>query len=201
MLKIYGTSRSRATRSLWAAGEFGVPFEHIPTTVADTRGAEYLKINPNGHIPTIDDDGVVLSESMAINLYLAEKHGKPPLWPANAADRGRVFQWSFWGMLECESHIIQIFVIRFTQPEGKRDEKAIAAAYEALKKPLGVLDAHLKDRPFLLGPEFTVADLNVAGVLMLAPMAQVDLSSTPNVQAWLDRCLARPALQKARGMK
>src|SRR5215472_565753 len=173
MLKIYGTSRSRATRSLWAAEEFGLAYEHIPIAVADARGAEYLKINPNGHIPAIDDDGVVLCESMAITLYFAEKYGKAPLWPASVADRGRAFQWSFWGMLECESHIITIFFNRALRPEGERDEKAMAAAYDAIKKPLKVLYEHLKDRQFLLGSEFTVADLNVAGVLMLAPMAQV----------------------------
>jgi glutathione S-transferase len=201
MLKIYGTSRSRAVRSLWAAEEFGVAYEHVPTAVTEARSSEYLKVNPNGHIPAIDDNGVVLCESMAINLYLAEKSGKPPLWPASIADRGRAFQWSFWGMLECESHIIAIFLNRFMRPEGERDEKAVAAAYEALKKPLKVLDEHLKGRQYLLGSEFTVADLNVAGVLMLAPMAQVDLAPTANARAWLDRCLARPALAKARGMK
>lgn len=201
MLKIYGTSRSRATRTLWAAEEFAIPYEHIPIAVPEAGSVEFRKLNPNGHIPAIDDDGVVLCESMAINLYLAEKHGKPPLWPASLADRGRAFQWSFWGMLECENHIITIFFNRALRKEGERDEKAIAAAYEALKKPLKVLDDHLKDRPYLLGSEFTVADLNVAGVLMLAPMAQVDLAPTGNVRAWLDRCLARPALQKARGLK
>ena len=201
MLKIYGTSRSRATRSLWAAEEFGVPYEHLAIAVPDARNAEFLTINPNGHIPAIDDDGVVLCESMAINLYLAEKYGKPPLWPASAADRGRVFQWSFWGMLECEGHIITIFFNRALRPEGERDEKQITAALEALKKPLKVLDDHLKGRQFLLGSEFTVADLNVAGVLLLAPMARVDLAPTANVRAWLDRCLARPALQKARALK
>src|SRR5262249_6758462 len=139
--------------------------------------------------------------SMAINLYLAEKSGKPPLWPLSVADRGRAFQWSFWGILECENHIITIFLNRFMRPEAERDEKAVAAAYEALKKPLKVLDEHLKDRQYLLGSEFTVADLNVAGVLMLAPMAQVDLAPTGNVSGWLDRCLSRPAVQKARGLK
>ena len=201
MLKIYGTSRSRATRSLWAAEEFGLAYEHIPTAVAEASGADYLKVNPNGHIPAIDDDGVVLCESMAINLYFAEKYGKAPLWPASAADRGRAFQWSFWGMLECEAPIITIFFNRFLRAEGERDEKAMADARETLKKPLKVLDEHLKTRQYLLGSEFTVADLNVAGVLMLAPMAQIDLSPNANVHAWLDRCLARPAVQKARGMK
>jgi len=201
MLKIYGTSRSRAVRALWAAEEFGVAYEHVPTAVQEARSGEFLKINPNGHIPAIDDDGTVLCESMAINLYLAEKYGKAPIWPSNVADRGRIFQWSFWGMLECEGHIITVFLNRMMRPEGERDEKAVTAAFEALKKPLSVLDSALKDRPFLLGNEFSVADLNVAGVLMLGTMIRLDMSATPNAAAWLEKCASRPALVKARGMK
>ena len=76
MLKIYGTSMSRASRALWAAEELGLKFEHIPVGFADggTRKPDYLKINPNGHVPAIDDDGTILCESMAINLYLVEKY-------------------------------------------------------------------------------------------------------------------------------
>lgn len=61
-----------------------------------TRKPDYLKINPNGHVPTIDDDGTVNWESMAINLYLADKYGKAPMWPAEVQDRGHAYQWSFW---------------------------------------------------------------------------------------------------------
>jgi glutathione S-transferase len=201
MLKIYGTSRSRAVRALWAAEEFGAPYEHVPTAVQEARGGEFLKINPNGHIPAIDDDGTVLFESMAINLYLGEKYGKAPVWPSNVGDRGRAFQWSFWGMLECESHIITVFLNRMMRPENERDEKAVTAAFEALKKPLKVLDDALKDRPFLLGNEFSVADLNVAGVLMLGTFINLDMAATPKAAAWLGKCLERPALVKARGLK
>jgi glutathione S-transferase len=201
MLKIYGTTRSRAVRALWAAEEFGVAYEHVPIALQETRSTDYLKVNPNGHVPAIDDDGTVLFESMAINLYLAEKYGKAPLWPSNIGDRGRAFQWSFWGMLECESHIITVFANRMMRPEPERDEKAALAALEALKKPLKVLDDALKDRPFLLGNEFSVADLNVAGVLMLGTFINLDMSATPKVAAWLGKCLARPALVKARGLK
>jgi glutathione S-transferase len=201
MLKIYGTSRSRAVRALWAAEEVGVPYEHVPVPVQEARNADYLKVNPNGHLPAIGDGGVVLFESMAISLYLAEKYGKAPLWPASVADRGRAFQWSFWGMLECEGHIITVFANRMMRPEAERDEKAAMAAIEAIKKPLKVLDDALKDRPFLLGNDFSVADLNVAGVLMLGTFIRLDLSATPKAQAWLEKCLARPALVKARGLK
>ena len=95
MLTIYGIYRSRATRNIWLAGELGIPFKMVPVIQANrladplaadaplnTRSPEFLKINPNGHIPSIDDDGLVLHESLAINLYLAKKQGGP-LAPAN----------------------------------------------------------------------------------------------------------------------
>src|SRR5215470_18692949 len=102
MLKIYGSSMSRAMRPLWTAEELGLKFEHIPIPVPETHKPDYLKVNPNGHIPSIDDDGLILWESMAIDLYLAEKYGKAPFWPSKVEDRGRAYQWSFWGMTETE---------------------------------------------------------------------------------------------------
>ena len=93
MLKVYGTSMSRAGRALWAAEELGLKFEHLPVGLdGSTRKPEHLRLNPNGHIPVIDDDGTILWESMAINLYLAEKYGKAPLWPSSAGDRARAYQ-------------------------------------------------------------------------------------------------------------
>ena len=88
MLRIYGSARSRGVRTLWMAGELGLQYEHLdyaPRSPA-TRTPEYLALNPNGRVPTIDDDGFVLSESMAINLYLAKKHGK--LYPDRCEERG-----------------------------------------------------------------------------------------------------------------
>jgi glutathione S-transferase len=199
MLKIYGTGRSRAGRALWAAEELGLKYEHIPVGFADggTRKPEYLKVNPNGHVPAIDDDGTVLCESMAINLYLAEKYGKAPLWPSKVEDRGRAYQWSFWGMTEIEGHLITVFLNRMMLPAEQRNEKAVKEALEALTKPLKVLDDHLQSRSYLLGADYSVADLNVASVLILAPMIQVDMSTVPSAKAWLDKCLARPAAQKS----
>ncbi|MFZ0888508.1 MAG: glutathione S-transferase family protein [Candidatus Binataceae bacterium] len=201
MIKLYGTSMSRAGRCLWALEEVGVPYEHVPTAIADTHKPEYLKINPNGHIPALDDDGVILFESMAINLYLAEKYGKSTLWPATVEDRARAYQWSFWGMTETEPHLIAIIRQRLFVPAEQKDEKVVQGALEALKAPFKVLDGCLKDRDYLLGKSFTIADLNLASILMLGSFVGVDLTSTPALQTWMQKCLGRPAHQKARGMK
>jgi glutathione S-transferase len=202
MIKLYGTSMSRAARSLWALEETGVKYEHVPLGfTGETRKPEYLKINPNGHVPALDDNGLIVWESMAINLYLAEKYGKAPLWPATVEGRGAAYQWSFWGMTELEPLFMIVLQHRMLLPADQRDEKAALAAIDSLKAPLKVIDDHLHKSEYLLGKEFTIADLNVASVLGLAMLVQVDLSATPTAQKWLQKCLERPANKRASAMK
>src|SRR5579863_1825837 len=112
MIKLYGTSMSRAGRCLWALEEVGAKYERIPVGFADggTRKPDYMKINPNGHVPSLDDNGTIIWESMAINLYLAEKYGKNGLWPAKVEDHARAYQWSFWAMTEVEPHLIAVMM-------------------------------------------------------------------------------------------
>ena len=202
MIKLYGTSMSRAARSLWAAEELGLKYEHIPTSfTGGTRTPEHLKLNPNGHIPVLDDDGLIVWESMAINLYLAEKYGAAPFWPAAVKAHALVYQWSFWGLTETESHLLAILMNKMFYPPEQRSEKAVAGATEALKAPMKVLDDHLKGRPYLLGNDFTIADLNVASVIALGTFVQFDMSATTNAQKWLQTCLGRAANQRAAKLK
>ena len=201
MTKIYGTSRSRSARSLWALEELGVKYEHLPIATTEAKSAENLKRNPNGHVPVLEDDGIVVWESMAINLYLAEKYGKNLLWPAEPAARADIYKWSFWAMSEVEPHLMTILRNRVMYPPEQRDEKAALGAIEALKAPLNVLEESLKGKEYLLGKNFTIADLNVAAVMSWAAMMRLDFSSTPNAQAWLQKCLGREANKKVRGMK
>jgi len=199
--KLYGTSRSRSARSLWALEELGVKYEHVPIATTEARSADNLKRNSNGHVPVLEDDGVVVWESMAINLYLAEKYGKNSLWPAEPAAHADIYKWSFWALTEVEPHLMTILRNRVMNPPEQRDEKAAQAAVEALKAPLNVLEQSLKGREYLLGKNFTIADLNVAAVMSWAPMMKLDFSSTPTVQAWLQKCLGREANKKVRGLK
>jgi glutathione S-transferase len=187
---------------VWGLEEVQQKYDHVPVGfTGDTRKPDFLKINPNGHVPTLDDDGFIIWESMAINLYLAEKYGKAPLWPSSAQDHGAAYQWSFWGMTELEPHLISIFLNRVMAPPEKRNEQAAQAAVEALKAPLKVLNDHLNNREYLLGKDFTIADLNVAAVMMLAPMVGIDFSQVPTANKWLQKCLDRKASQKARSAK
>jgi glutathione S-transferase len=200
MLTLYGTSKSRSARSLWALEELGLKYEHVPVEVPKAKSPEHLQRNPNGHIPVLNDDGHYLWESMAINLYLAEKYGKPPFWPATSDGHGDCYKWSFFGMTEIEPHLMTILRNRLFLPADQRDEKAIQNATESLKAPLKVLDDQLKTRPHLLGNDFSVADLNVAAVLSFALLVKLDMSATPAAQAWLQKCIGREANQRVRAL-
>jgi glutathione S-transferase len=158
---------------------------------------EYLAVNPNGRIPAIDDNGFKLWESMAINLYLARKHGSG-LLPKTMEDEAQAIQWSFWVMTEVEKPALAVLLHRFFLPEDQRDSKLADEGEQQLQKPLEVLDQRLATTGYLVGPTFTVADLNVASVLSWARMGGVDLSGFPQVDQWLAGCLKRPAAVKAR---
>ena len=201
MAKLHGTSRSRSARSLWALEELGVNYEHNPMPTTDAKSPAHLRLNPNGHVPVLEDDGVVVWESMAINLYLAEKYGKNSLWPSDPAERADVYKWSFFAMTEVEPHLVTLLRNRVMNPPDQRDEKAAQAAVEALKAPMNALEESLKGKEYLLGKNFTIADLNVAAVMSWAPMMKLDLSSWPNVSAWLQKCLGREANKKVRALK
>jgi len=196
-LKVYGQAQSRALRALWMAEELGEPFEHVPTRFADeSKAPEYLRINPNGRIPAIDDDGFRLFESMAINLYLAKKHGGA-LAPRDLREDAIATQWSLWVMTEVEKTLLQALFHR-TGLLGNEKSDTKAAAYLAeLDRPFKVLDSALADKQYLLGDRFSVADLNVASVLLWARMARADLSAYPHLAAWLERATGRPALARA----
>ena len=198
MITIYGMSQSRAQRSLWAAEELGLEFEHKPIHFADdTKTAEYLAINPNGRIPTLVDGDLVLWESMSINLYLARKHGAP-LQPKTEADEARATSWSFWAITELEPALMTMLINRMMLPDEQRDAAAADSAEESLARPLAVLDGALDGRRHLLGAEFTIADLNVASVLALGTLTGLDLGAYSHVGRWLQACLSRPAAQRAR---
>jgi glutathione S-transferase len=202
-LNIYGVARSRTFRTLWMAKELGLDYAHVKVDFAtgDTQTAAHLALNPNGHVPVIDDNGFVLWESMAINLYLAKKYGAGTLYPTRLEDEARAWQWSFWGMTEVERPVLTALFDRAILPEDKRDAAAADAAEQQLAQPLRVLDDAIGHSANLLGDNFTVADLNVASILSWARPAQIDIAPFPRVAEWLKNCAERPAARAARQLQ
>ena len=204
MLKVFGIKASRASRTLWMCRELNLPFEHAQVSFADpaSKTPEFLAANPSGKIPVILDDGFALAESMAINFYLAKKH-RSALLPADLQGEARVLQWSFWVMSEVEKPLLQVLLQRMPEPRDPAaaryfrernpiDAQVERAAVEALEKPLTYLNGQLDGREYLLGAEFSLADLNVASVLAWAVPAKLDLSRFGHAAEWLNRCLSRP---------
>lgn len=199
MLQLYGNPRSRAMRCLWMLEEVGEPYQLIEksTRADDLQSAEYLRLNPNARIPTLVDGEVVLWESMAINLYLAQKH-EGPMHCAGPEVLGLAAQWSFWAVLEMEALLLDLLLHRAVLPEFARDASYAERDELLLRKPLGVLNDALVGHEYLVGNSFTVADLNVASILVWGKMARLDMSTLSEATRWLDGCLARSAYGRVR---
>ena len=190
-LTIYGPPQSRASRVLWMARELGLDFEHDIGFAEDGASPALLAVNPMGQVPAIEDDGFALAESMAINFYLAKKHGK--LAPKTLADEAQTLRWSFWAMTAVEKPMLEALLKARGLMGHAQDADAAQTLIGSLQRALDVLDGALDGRDYLLGDDFTVADLNVASVIGWGRMAGADFADQPRLAAWLDRCMAREA--------
>jgi glutathione S-transferase len=198
-LKIYGIPRSRAIRTIWMAYELGIDFQliEVPPGPEGSRRPEYLALNPNGHVPFIDDDGLVLWESMAINLYLARKHGGL-VAPQNLREEGLAMAWTAWALTEVEPNAALAMYHTAMLPEAERVPAKAAEGLAAVAAPLNVLEAALaKGGGWAMGNRFTVADLNLYGAVFYLRFTPQALAGKPAIAAWMDACRARPAAKRA----
>ena len=124
-------------------------------------------------------------------------HSFPKLDPV---DEAKANQWSVWAISEIEPQQMQVVIQKFFNRDNI-DQSIIDTAIENLQRPLAVLNEHLEGQDYLLGDRFTIADLNLAGVMLLMTMAEIDVSAHPNVKAWQDRCYARESLSRAQALK
>lgn len=204
-LKIYGTAASRAARPLWVAQELGLAYEHIPVPYLGgaTKTPEFLAINPNGRIPVVDDDGVLVWESMACALYLAERFkeaGRSSLAAENHAELAEILRWSFWVVTECEKDALAFLMHSALMPPERRKPQLADEALRHLYGPVRILDQHLQTSSYLAGDRFTVADICVASVIAWLEGANELMAQCPWAREWLRRCLARPAFQAVKSM-
>jgi|SRR6187551_285610 len=200
MLKVYGFSRvnegargnTRDLRVLWTLEEMGMPYEIVgmdhPNHELDSR--EFKAKNPFGQIPIVDDEGVIVSESGAILLYLARKSGM--LMPRDLAGEAQVLRWTVAALSTIEMPILALWFVNSSGGKGTGPSEAL---YGWSDMRLGQLDGWLANRQFVATEEFTVADILMTHVLS-GGTDQNLLKPYSNILAYKKRCTERPAWQR-----
>jgi glutathione S-transferase len=209
MPKLYGSYRSRATRNFWLAHEIGLTLELVPVLQAyrladpqaadaplNTRSAAFLALSPAGAIPLLEDEGLLLTESLVINLHLARKYGGA-LGPQDLSESALMEQWTLYAQSSVEAASL---AIQYIYGENRADTPAGAAELQrhltALRRPCAVLETYLATHPYLVGGRFTVADINMAEVLRYSQAHSPLAAEFPTLFSWLKTQQSRPAFQQ-----
>lgn len=206
MIRLYGSPITRAQRVMWMLEELGLEYEQlgsgVPTLLGELVPREEIeRLNPSGKVPVLVDGERVLTESFGINLYLAMRY-ESELTPRSTEEWGQAFQWTTWVATEVERDLgISIGLRRSglisKAPARLREHEAFAQW--GCRMALRTLETALASKPWLVGGRFSVADLNIASLLALAPPAGISFDDLPSTQKWLAECLARPAARSVWG--
>lgn len=208
-IEIFGQVRTRTNRPLWMAAELELDFEVHPLTLLDST---IDSLNPNRKQPVIrDEDGTVVFESLAINLYLLRKYGGgSPIAPRKLFEEAKILQWTMWAATELDMRLFEAMMIEPSVPGRAGHPVANDASFfkyfgrersaerrsrllNELRWPMKVLEEELSQSPYLAGDRFTAADLNVSVVLGWARyLGEGFLASYPKVSQWLTLCFDRP---------
>ena len=194
----YSAPMSTATVTELALEELGVPHEKIvlDTKAGDTKKPAYLKLNPNGKVPCIVHDGTPIWESSAIAIYLGETFGTAKgLWPAPGPKRGQAMMWVAWTNVTLGEAVYRRGQAGDWAPPELQNPKVVEKATADIGELLGILDAALAGKQFLVG-EYTLADAHLNSFCDWLRHMKLDFSKAPNVNAWSARCAERPAYKK-----
>jgi glutathione S-transferase len=194
---LYETAMSpNAKRARLGLAETGAPFERreVNLFAGEQKTPDYKKIHPLGRIPTLDDDGVVVWESGAILLYLADKFPKAGLMPSTLAERGQVYQWLTFGETSIHGYLGPMGFQMFRRAPEKRDQQILERGRQRMPEVLSALDRQLEAKDYIVG-DFSIADCACAPWLEMAPGFGIDFAPFANVRAWMSRMQARPSWQ------
>jgi glutathione S-transferase len=204
MLKLYYYPQTRAGRVRWLLEEIGTPYElvRVDLPAGEQRLPAYRKINPNGTVPTLIDGDLVLYESAAIVQYLADKFpGANLAPPVGSAARGKYYQWIHYAMSAIEPPAVTIFLHTTGAPLGRpapeRLPQLLPEARAQLAAAVQVVDDELAGKEFILGDQFSGADVMIASILGWCVMLNMAGADAQNVQAYLARIVPRPAVARA----
>jgi glutathione S-transferase len=199
MLKIWGRTNSvNVKKALWAIEELGLKYERIDAGMqfGVNKTPEYLKMNPTGLVPTIDDDGFVLWESHSIVRYLAAKHSAGNLWPTDLKVRAGAERWMDWTFTFQHQFQRPIFWPLVRTPPEKRDMNAIGEAVKNCAELLAIPDAALAGKQYLAGNNLTIGDIPLGCHVQLWMRLPIERPAHPNLTAWFNRLCTRPAYKK-----
>jgi glutathione S-transferase len=204
MLKIWGRrTSSNVQKLLWFCGEVGIPYERVDAglTFGVTKTPEYLAMNPNALIPTIEDDGFVLWESNTILRYLASKHRQMSWYPQDLKHRAEVEKWMDWANSSLGAAITPIMWQLFRIAPDLRDSKLLLSSAEKSTAMIDILEAHFEKNTYAAGTYPTLADIPMAIQAYRwsnMPWAQFNYQAParPKVQAWLDRLAERQVFRE-----
>jgi glutathione S-transferase len=193
-LRIWGRINSiNVQKVLWCCGELGIPYERIDVggPFGGNREPWYLRLNPNGLVPTISDGGFVLWESNTIVRYLAAKHGMGTLCPEDLAQRADADRWMDWQLGTLWASLRPAFIALVRTPPENRDPAQIASSIEKTSGTWAMLDAHLAARDYVTGPAFTMADIPLGVTAYRWFSLNIARPPMPNLEAWYERLCAR----------
>jgi glutathione S-transferase len=198
MLKVWGRTNSvNVKKALWALEELGVKYERIDAGMqfGVNKTPEYLKMNPTGLVPTIDDDGFVLWESHSIVRYLSARHGAGTLCPTDLRMRADAERWMDWAFTFSNA-MRAVFWGLIRTPAEKRDMKAIEEGRKRCIELLAIPEAALSGKQYIAGKDFTMGDIPLGCEVQRWMRVPIERPVFPNVQAWFDRLCARPLFKK-----
>jgi glutathione S-transferase len=193
MIKLYAFPPTRSLRALWTLRELGVDFElvNVSLVAGENRLPEFLALNPAGKLPVLVDGDFVLTESVAIALYLAEKYGKGRLLPEDLQERALVNRWLLFTATELEQPLWRIARHTNLYPKDKRLPAEVLLARKDFEDMAKVMEKHMSTRQFLVGDRASVADFVAAYTLDWANEIHL-LDSAPHLREYMERMYARP---------
>lgn len=200
-MKLYYVPETRSSRPRWLLEEIGAPYEIVRLDVAakENRKAEYLALNPLGHVPTLVDGNVVIYETLAICLYLGDRFRDKRLAPApDSALRGIYLQWMAFSVVSVERTNEQVEDHVRRLPEADRQPRLADAARTRFAELARVVTTALGERDFLVGDDFSAADVMMASAFAWAKQLGL-LAGFPSLEAYVHRAISRPAAKRARG--
>lgn len=200
MLKLFGSAGSRSTRAAWALEEAGAEYDYVKIDLmrGEGRKPEYLKVNPSGKVPVLIDGDLLISESAAIITYIGGKFPQSGLVPPVAtANHALYLQWCFFCIGEFEQPLWTMAKHRFALPAEWRVPAIMDTAKKEFEVALKLLEQGLADKPYILGDQFSGADILLGHTLNWAKRAEV-LQASAAIAAYMERTLERPALANAR---